>query len=325
MICLLSTSTNPYFNLATEEYLLKNRSEDICFLYINTPVIVVGKHQNAVSEANMAFSMEHNVPVLRRISGGGAVYHDEGNLNFCFITNGKQGELVDFRRYTQPVVQFLATLGLEVEYSGSNNLTVNGKKISGNAMHVYKNRVLHHGTLLFNTNLDNLVQSLKPVNPVYSDKSVKSKPWAVANISQLASLDFNIQTFANRFLYFLIDEQSAKPASLSVTEMLEISSLSLHKYEIWEWTYGYFTEYYLEKQIELPGDTVYLRLKVVKGEIGAVEAVTNNNNSLISSAFSSILQNSRHCPVQLYSKFRQSPRFLNLTDKEIQNIVKQLF
>jgi lipoate-protein ligase A len=323
MICLLSETSNPYLNLATEEFLLKNRSEDLCFLYINTPVIVVGKHQNAISEANMVFSIEQNIPVLRRISGGGAVYHDEGNLNFCFITNGKPGELVDFRRYTKPVVDFLVTLGIETEYAGSNNLTVNGKKISGNAEHVFKNRVLHHGTLLYNCNLQNLQNSLRPVNSEYTDKSVKSKPWAVANIRDLLSVDIEINEFARQLLDFVARNSHGKYDHLTNEDKLEINILANSRYKTWEWTYGYFTEYVFEKAIEISSGNFPLKFRVCKGII--LDVAFDTDLPELEKALTDILLNTRHCPDEIRYKLQNHACFKDFSEAEIKQLVKQLF
>ncbi len=156
MHCLKLISTDPFFNLAVEEYLLRNRTEDFLVLGINDPSVIIGKHQVAHREADTKFVMENNIPVIRRISGGGTVYHDFGNVNFSFILNSARGTQVDFRKYTLPVIEFLASLKVNAELEGKNDLKVNGLKISGNAEHVYRERVLHHGTLLFNADLGKL-------------------------------------------------------------------------------------------------------------------------------------------------------------------------
>ena len=151
MLCLNLESTDPYFNLAVDEYLLKNRKEDFLILGINDTSVIIGKHQVAHRESATKFVTQNNIPVIRRISGGGTVYHDNGNLNFSFILKSEQGKQVDFRKYTLPVISFLASLGVDAKFEGKNDLKVNGLKISGNAEHVYHDRVLHHGTLLFNS------------------------------------------------------------------------------------------------------------------------------------------------------------------------------
>ena len=160
MLCVNQTKTDPYFNIASEEYLLKNFDDEIIMLYINEPSVIVGKHQNTLAEINYTLAKQKGLSVIRRLSGGGSVFHDLGNLNFTFIKNGTPGKLVDFKGYTQPIVDALNEIGVNAEFGGHNSLLIGGKKFSGNAEHIYKNRVMHHGTILFSTNLENLAEVL---------------------------------------------------------------------------------------------------------------------------------------------------------------------
>jgi len=180
---LFSTSNNPYFNLSTEEYFLKNSKEEMFFLYINEPCIVVGKHQNLLSEINLQFVLENNIKLSRRISGGGTVYQDLNNLNFSYIHNCANIEQINYKKFTYPILESLRDMGLNVEFSDRNDLIIDTKKISGNAMHIFKTRVLSHGTLLFNTNLNQLSAALKNNPQKYIDKSIKSVRSKVTNIS----------------------------------------------------------------------------------------------------------------------------------------------
>ncbi len=175
MRCIKNPETNPYFNLAAEEYVLKNFNDDCFMLWRNRPSIIVGKHQNTLSEININHVKENNIDVVRRLSGGGAVFHDLGNLNFTFIKNvNNESNLVDFKKYTQPIIDVLKHLGVDAKFEGRNDIMINGRKVSGNAEHVFKRRVLHHGTLLFSSVMADLSKVLK-VNPLkYQDKGVKS-------------------------------------------------------------------------------------------------------------------------------------------------------
>jgi lipoate-protein ligase A len=157
MFCIITESDDPSFNLAVEELLLKNRNNEYLILGINKPSVIIGKHQSAHREINTRFVTENNIPVIRRISGGGTVFHDKGNLNFTFIRQSEAGKQIDFRKYTKPVIDFLYSLGVEAKFEGKNDLKTDGLKISGNAEHVHRNRVLHHGTLLFSTSLEIII------------------------------------------------------------------------------------------------------------------------------------------------------------------------
>lgn len=185
MFCLNLNSTDPFFNLALEELLLRNRKEEYLLFYINSPSVIIGKHQVAHREADTEFIMKNEIPVIRRISGGGAVYHDRGNLNFSFIMQSKKGSQVDFRKYTKPVIDFIGTFGIDAKFEGKSDLTVNGFKISGNAEHVFRERVLHHGTVLFDTDIEMLNKSLRKNTSGYSTRAVKSNPSQVMNMKHL--------------------------------------------------------------------------------------------------------------------------------------------
>ena len=253
MFCLNLTSTDPFFNIAVDEYLLKNRKEDFLVLSVNTPSVIIGKHQVAHREADTLFVEENNIPVIRRISGGGAVFHDEGNLNFSFILQSKQGSQVDFRKYTLPVIEFLSTLGVDAKFEGKNDLKVGGLKISGNAEHVYRQRVLHHGTLLFDSNLDMLRNSLRKDTSYYSTRAVSSNPSSVINLKEkIPGMNMNEFT-SSMFQFFLEKEVGNSVTQLTAQEESEVKSLAESKYKTWEWNYAYGPEYQLNKKFDLSG------------------------------------------------------------------------
>ena len=233
MFCFKSTSNDPWFNLATEEYLLKETSREYFFSYINDPSVVVGKHQNAYAEINMEYVRKNNIRVARRLTGGGAVFHDRGNLNFAFIVNGREGHLVDFKKHTQPIIAFLDNLSVKAEFAGKNDLLLGGLKISGNAEHVYRNRVLHHGTLLFDAHLTGLSEVLK-VNPVkYHDRAVRSIRSRVVNIAGNLDGVMDIEQFRDRMNAFIRKEKGGKDYALTDREMKNIASLRDKKFTTW--------------------------------------------------------------------------------------------
>ncbi len=276
MLVIHQTSTNPYFNIATEEFLLKNFTEDIFLIYRNEPSVIVGKHQNTMAEINLEFVKKRGLPVIRRLSGGGTVYHDLGNVNYTFITNGSEGNLVDFRKHTQPIIDVLQTLGVDARIGGKNDIRVGDKKISGNAEHIYKNRVLHHGTLLFSSKLDELNESIK-VNPnTYTDKAVKSIRSHVTNISEHLKCEISIDDFIISISSHIKKQfTNTKGFQLSPANINAINQLIETKYSTWDWNFGYSPSYSLNKHIAINNKVINIQINVDKGIISQL-AISGN-------------------------------------------------
>jgi lipoate-protein ligase A len=271
MLCLNLDITNPYFNLAVDEYLLKNKKDEYLILGINSPSVIIGKHQVAHREADTRFTHEKAIPVIRRISGGGTVYHDFGNLNFTFILNSSKGKQVDFRKYTLPVIEFLATLGVRAEFAGKNDLKVNGLKISGNAEHVYREKVLHHGTLLFSSVLDDLKGSLRKDKSPYSTRAVESNPSPVMNLREVTTDVNNIIDFRTKMLKYFLGYKGNILTELTEKEKSEIYILEKTKYRTWDWNYAYGPDYYFVNKFEFNGKKHFCRLFVKGGIIRECE------------------------------------------------------
>ena len=268
MLFIVSTNTNIYFNLAAEEYLLKNRSEDVFMLWKNDPAVVVGKHQNTLREVNSFYAQVHHIQIARRLTGGGTVYHDSGNLNFTFLKNGEPGKLVDFRKFTDPVIKALKNIGLETRFEGNNSLTLNGLKISGNAEHVFKSRVLHHGTLLFSTELHHLKGVLNVGQDTYEDKAVKSVPSKVTNISAHLSEAMSVEEFQDQIRqYFRLEFSDYKFYNFNEDELIAINELVEKKYKTWDWIYGWSPKYVFRKSYNLGDNELKVWLRVEKGII----------------------------------------------------------
>jgi lipoate-protein ligase A len=268
MFCITLETDDPYFNLAIEEVLLKNRRDDFLILGINSPSLIIGKHQSAHRESNTRFVTENNIPVIRRISGGGTVYHDGGNLNFTFIRQSEQGKQIDFRKYTQPVIDFLSSKGVDAKFEGKNDLKVNGLKISGNAEHVHRSRVLHHGTLLFNASLGALRNTIRKDTSCYTTRAVDSNPSSVANLNQLLSDSGDIFRFREEMMnYFLGNLPEAEVCNLSNKDIDEAASLAESKYRTWEWNYAYGPEYRFANKFKFRGEQAECRLLVQEGII----------------------------------------------------------
>lgn len=273
MLCINSENTDPCFNLASEEYFLRFSDADVFLLYRNVPSIVVGKHQNTLAEINLSYVHEKGIRVARRISGGGAVFHDLGNINFAFITTGREGELVNYRKFTQPVIDALGRIGLKVNLGPRNELLLGDLKISGTASHVYKRRVLHHGTLLFSSDLGALSNALKAPAGQFDDRGVKSIPSKVTNIRDHLGESMNATDFQNLLMEHILDTAvTPKPRTYAYSEedLREITGLCHSKFSTWEWNFGYSPKYQFRRKISIGEGTVELQLQVEKGIIRSV-------------------------------------------------------
>ena len=252
MFCINLDTTDPFFNLAIEELLLKNSKEEYLILYINDPAVIIGKHQSGHREVNTKFVTENQIPVIRRISGGGTVFHDHGNLNFSFIRQSESGKQIDFRKYTRPVIDFLKSVGVEASFEVKNDLKVDGLKISGNAEHVYRNRVLHHGTLLFSTSLEMLRNSIRRDTSCYISRAVISNPSSVINLNGILSRFHNIHELRSEMInYFLKNFSDLVLYKPVPEELLQAEYLSSSKYGTWEWNWAYGPEYIFQNKFEI--------------------------------------------------------------------------
>jgi lipoate---protein ligase len=244
MYCINLESNDPFFNLAIEEFLLKNSKEEYLILYVNSPSVIIGKHQTGHREVNTRYVTENKIPVIRRISGGGTVYHDHGNLNFSFIRQCETGKQVDFVKYTKPVIDFLKYMDIDAKFEGKNDLKIDGLKISGNAEHVHRNRVLHHGTLLYDTSLDSLRNSIRKDISHYSSRAVASNPSHVVNLNEKLSCFNDIAELRCEMInFFLKNLPDTFPYELTEEEILQAESIALTKYHTWEWNWAYGPEY----------------------------------------------------------------------------------
>ncbi|HBJ2612682.1 TPA: lipoate--protein ligase [Clostridium botulinum] len=268
---LVNKSTNPFFNLALEEYLLKNVDikEDYFILWQNEPTIVIGKHQNTLKEINMNFVQNNNINVVRRNSGGGAVYHDLGNINFTFITKYDEKHLLDFKTFTNPVVYSLGKLNVKAELSGRNDILIDGRKISGNSQHIYKDRFLHHGTLLFNSELENLVKALNVDNDKILSKGIESIKSRVTNIKEHVKEDIFMEEFKEILIenIFIWNKSSLKEYNLTSDHINEIEKLMKEKYMTWQWNYGESPEFNYKNSKRFQGGKLEVLLNIVEGHI----------------------------------------------------------
>lgn len=271
MHLLISSSSDPYQNLAIEEFLLKNSSKDFIFLYVNRPCVVVGKHQIAAKEINSQYTFDNNILIARRLSGGGTVFHDEGNLNFSFISTLPKGSCALYKTLTEPIMGFLQHEGAAVYLSERNDIMLSDSKVSGSAMHVFKNRVLAHCTLLINCNLKNLSSSLQSQPERFFDKSIASVRSKVVNLSENHP-NFSVAYAIDKFTEFIFQKNRGSSISLiSSLDQYHINLLESEKYSAHEWIYGYSPKYSYKNSIEYNGNILKYKLEIEKGIIKNVQ------------------------------------------------------
>jgi len=315
MKCLKLEGNDPFFNLAADEYLLKNSGEDFLILSINDRSVIIGKHQVANREVDAGFVSENDIPVIRRISGGGTVFHDKGNLNFAFIRKSEPGRQVDFRKHTLPVMEFLSSVGVDARFEGKNDLKVGGLKISGNAEHVHRNRILHHGTLLYDTLLEDLRSSLNRNRSCYTTRAVNSNPSSVTNLKDHIRNVKGLSVLTSAMMeYFLRNDPDAETYHLQSGEASAIESLAASKYRTWEWNYAYGPEYKFSNIFMLMGLQHSCRLSVKDGIIQDCEI----EGSGIMAEAARKLAGTRHMVDDLRKVFNENGILLN--GKDIYNL-----
>ena len=272
MIYLETNSTDPYYNLAFEEFVFSrmDRSEQYFILWQNYNTIVVGRFQNTAEEINSKFVQEHGIRVARRLSGGGAVYHDAGNLNFTFIVDQDSNPDFNFSVFVEPVIQTLAELGVHAEFSGRNDLTIDGQKFSGNSQYIRQGRILHHGCIMLDSNLADVAQALQVREAKFSSKSVKSVRSRVTTINQHAACPVSMDMFKTMLIRHSLQSGNLHPGTLSNAQLAEVQRLRDQKYATWEWNYGNSPCYEMKRERKFPAGLVTVLLNA-KGE--RIEAI----------------------------------------------------
>jgi lipoate---protein ligase len=258
----------PYMNFALEEYLLTDApKEDFIFFYIHKPSVIVGRHQNTLEEINKTFVDKEGIIVARRLSGGGAVYHDDGNLNFSFVQTAHESDMNNFEKFTRPIIKALKKIGIQAELSGRNDILIEDRKISGNAQYYKDGRILSHGTLLFNANLAKLSQALNVKELKIQSKGIKSIQSRVANIIDYLDTPITIYEFKKMILDFLNDDLGIEEYVLSNLELDHIERLAKSKFELWEWNWGRSPNFAIQKMDKFSCGIIDVRLDVAKGII----------------------------------------------------------
>ena len=271
MIQIDNFSTDPAYNLALEEFLHLHRQPlcDVFLLWQNEPTVVIGRHQNTFDEIHRDYVEAAGVHVMRRNSGGGAVYHDLGNLNFSFLVDDCENGF-HFERFTQPVIRTLEQLGVTAENSGRNDIAIAGLKISGNAQFRCNGRLLHHGTILFDANLENLAKALNVAPEKYVSRAVASIRSRVTNVCEHLAAHIPISEFREQLAKNVMAEYGIKPDSLSDREQEAVCRLRDEKYRCWEWNYGTSPPFWTHTGVQkFPWGTLDVRLEVRNGEIAS--------------------------------------------------------
>lgn len=259
------------YNFAMEEYALRflDENETYFMFYRMKPTIIVGKNQNTLEEINHAFVEQHDIDVMRRLSGGGAVYNDEGNISFSMITKDDGNSFQNFARFTEPVIRALQKLGVNAKLSGRNDIEVDGKKISGNAQFATKGRLYSHGTLLFDVDLDMLEAALQVDPEKYLSKGVKSVRSRVTTIREHLAQDMDIHSFKKILLESIFETTNIPRYEFTAEDKLGIEKLRAERYRNWDWTYGKSPKASIQRKKRFPAGTIEFQLDINKNQITA--------------------------------------------------------
>ena len=267
---IVNNSHNPAYNVALEAYAFREllAEDELFILWINEPTIVIGKHQNAIEEINKTYTDEHGIHVVRRLSGGGAVYHDLNNLNYTIISNKSQEGAFDFKTFSQPVIETLADLGVTATFTGRNDLEIDGKKFCGNAQAYYKGRMMHHGCLLFDVDMTVLGNALQVSKDKIESKGVKSVRARVTNILDELPEKMTVEAFSNQLLNKMKESYPDMTEYVfSDDDLKNIQALADQQFGTWDWTYGEAPEYTIKRSVRYPAGKITTYANVEKSVI----------------------------------------------------------
>ena len=288
---------DPYYNLAVEEYLLRYTKDDIFMLWQNEKTVVIGKNQNAYAEVNLDYAKSEGIRISRRISGGGAVYHDMGNINYTFFTSSDKATALDYAYFTRPIIEALAALGVKAELSGRNDLECEGKKFSGNAQYTGDGRILHHGTLLFNTDADVMSRVLRVDREKLAYRAVKSHKARVGNLAPLLG-GITAEEFIERIEAYVLKATDAE--RIPVPENGEIDALRMRNVSE-EWILSdrrYLTSYTVQRRRKYPFGIVCVDMTlsgdkiediVVSGDFFGTQPISELENALRGQSLDALL------------------------------------
>lgn len=268
MYLIVGETTSPYFNLAFEEYALTQMRESMIALWRNDASVIVGSNQNTLEEIDIDFVRARNIPVVRRQSGGGAVFHDLGNVNYTIVHEMADGDFGNYEKFAAPLIGYLATLGVAAEFEGRNDLVAGGRKFCGNAQAVKDGRIMHHGCILYSSDLSNLAGALSPRPAKIESKGVKSVRKRVTNIADHLDDAPPVRQFLRGLAdYLLAHLEDIHPYTLTEADIAATERLMREKYETWAWNFGRSPAYHFEKSHPFDFGLVEVKLAVERGII----------------------------------------------------------
>ena len=264
-----SSSTDPYFNLALEEYVFEKlpRDDSYFMLWQNANTIVIGKYQNAFEEVNLEAVEKKGIRVVRRLSGGGAVYHDMGNLNFTFIEDKEDSKNINFRMFVTPVIETLREFGVKAEFTGRNDLVIDGRKFSGNSQYTRGKRVMHHGCIMLDSDLEKVAGALKVREAKFRSKNVQSVRSRVTTINENAPEKITMEEFRSALKRNILGSADVRPLELTEEDLREINRLMSEKYMAWDRNYGKTGRFEVTREERFDSGLVTVDLTAKDGRI----------------------------------------------------------
>lgn len=273
MIYLESKSNDPAYNTALELYAFNElaKEDDVFYLWINKPCIVVGKNQNTREEIDQEYCDNHDIQIVRRVSGGGAVYHDYNNLNYTIISNENR-EAFDFKSMSQPVIDALGEMGVEAQFTGRNDLQIGDRKFCGNAQYIKGNRIMHHGCMMFDVDLSVLSKALRVSKDKIESKGKKSVRSRVTNIKEhMPDQSWTVHDFLDKLRDFMDLKYDMKKYELTPEDEEKIHAIMEEKNNSWDWVYGKNPDFTIQRKRRLPSGKVEANINVVNGVIDDIK------------------------------------------------------